>query len=212
MDAAALAERYPRLWHMAEVENWGLIQSHGLLSTSALLDLFEYKGAEREKIESSYRATSMEIKHPTLGKAAIRDQGPMHSDNVVARFLDDLTPPDWYRMLNSRVFFWLTEERLEKLLGAGLYRTRPHMVLELDTAALLDRHIEQVTLSPINSGAIFPGGKTRRGQQTFSRFDDYPWHEREKQRELVVELAVDRAVPDLSGLLIDVKERQALVE
>jgi hypothetical protein len=63
------------------------------------------------------------------------------------------------------------------------------MVLELDTAALLDRHIEQVTLSPINSGAIFPGGKTRRGRQTFSRFSDYPWHEREKQRELVVELA-----------------------
>jgi hypothetical protein len=212
MDAIALAERYPRLWHMAEVENWGLIQSHGLLSTSALLDLFEYKGAKREAIESSYRAKSMEIEHPTLGKATIRDQGPMHSDNVVTRFLDDLTPPDWYRMLNSRVFFWLTEERLERLLGAGLYRTRPHMILELDTAALLHRHIEQVTLSPINSGAIFPGGKTRRGRRTFSRFDDYPWHEREKQRELVVELAVDWAVPDLSGLLVGAKERQAPVE
>lgn len=83
------------------------------------------------------------------------------------------------------------------------------MVLELDTAALLDRHIEQVTLSPINSGAIFAGGTTRRGRETFSRFDDYPWYRREKQKELVVELAVDRAVPDLRDLLIGATERQA---
>jgi hypothetical protein len=83
------------------------------------------------------------------------------------------------------------------------------MVLELDTAAVLERHIEQVTLSPINSGAIFAGGTTRRGRETFSRFDDYPWSRREKQKELVVELAVDRSVPDLSCLLINAAERRA---
>ncbi len=209
MDAAALAERYPRLWHMAEVENWELIQSHGLLSTSALLDLFSYEGERRDAIESAYRAESVVIEHPKLGEATIRDQGPMHSDEVVRRFLDDLTPAQWYRTLNSRVFFWLTEERLEKLLGAGLYRERPHMVLELDTAALLERHLAQVTLSPINSGAIFPGGRARRGPQTFSGFADYPWDARARSSELVVELAVAHSVPDLTGLLIDAKVRQA---
>jgi hypothetical protein len=209
MDAATFAERYPRLWHMAEVENWALIQTQGLLSTSALLDLFDVTGTERQEIESSYRGESVVIEHPKHGKATIRDQGPMHSDAVVARFLDDLTPAEWYRTLNSRVFFWLTEERLERLLGAGLYRERSHLVLELDTAALLDRYIERVTLSPINSGAIFAGGTTRRGRETFSRFDEYPWCRREERKELVVELAVDRAVPDLSGLLIDATERQA---
>jgi hypothetical protein len=209
MEPAALAERYPRLWHMAEIENWGLIQAHGLLSTSALLDLFEYKGEKRDAIESRYRAESVVIEHPKLGKATIRDQGPMHSDEVVKRFLDDLTPAQWYRMLNSRVFFWLTDERLEKLLGAGLYRERPHMVLELDTAAVLERYLDQVTLSPINSGAIFPGGKARRGPQTFSRFEGYPWKTRARSSELVVELAVDHSVPDLDGLLIDAQQRQS---
>jgi len=209
MDAVELAERHPHLWHMAEVENWELIQDRGLLSTSALLDLFEYKGTGREEIEAAYRASSVAVEHPKLGKATIRDQGPMHSDAVVARFLDDLTPAEWYRTLNSRVFFWLTEERLERLLGAGAYRSRPHMVLKLDTAALLERHLEQVTLSPINSGAIFPGGRTRRGPQTFSRFEDYPWGQRKGNRELVVELAVDGAVPDLEGILLDATVRQA---
>jgi len=209
MDPAAFIDRYPRLWHMAEVENWELIQEHGLLSTSALLDLFEYDGSERAAIESAYRADSVVIEHPDLGKATIRDQGPMHSDAVVARFLDELSPAEWYRLLNSRVFFWLTEDRLQRLLGAGLYRKRPHMVLEVNTAALLERHFEQLTLSPINSGAIFRGGKTRRGPQTFSRFNDYPWSERAKSSELVVELAVDRAVPELDAVLIDARERQA---
>ena len=209
MDPAAFIDRYPRLWHMAELENWGLIQEHGLLSTSALLDLFEYDGAEREPIESAYRAESVVIEHPELGKATIRDQGPMHSDAVVARFLDEISPAQWYRLLNSRVFFWLTENRLQRLLGAGLYRARPHMVLELDTAALLERHLEQITLAPINSGAIFRGGKTRRGPQTFNRFNDYPWDDRKKSPELVVELAVDRAVPELDAVLVDARERQA---
>jgi hypothetical protein len=209
VDAAALAKRYPRLWHMAELENWELIQTHGLLSTSALLDLFEYKGEVRDAVESGYRADSVVIRHPKLGTATIRDQRPMHSDEVVKRFLDDLTPAQWYRTLNSRVFFWLTEERLEKLLGAGLYRERPHMVLEFDTAALLSRHIDQVTLSPINSGAIFPGGKARRGPQTFSSFDHYPWETRKGAGELVVELAVNHSVPNLDGLLIGAQSRQS---
>jgi hypothetical protein len=209
MDPAELVERYPRLWHMAEIENWDLIQTHGLLSTSALLDLFEYEGEERHAIESSFRADSVVIEHPELGSATIRDQRPMSGDKVVERFLDDLTPAQWYRTLNSRVFFWLSEERLEKLLGAGLYRERPHMVLELDTEALLERHISQVTLSPINSGAIFAGGRTRRGPQTFSRFESYPWNERKRQKELVVELAVDYSVPDIVDLLVGTQERQS---
>lgn len=209
MDPAEFVKRYPRLWHMAEIENWDLIQAHGLLSTSALLDLFGYEGKERHVIESSYRADSVVIEHPELGSATIRDQRPMCGDKVVERFLDNLTPAQWYRTLNSRVFFWLSEARLEKLLGAGLYRERPHMVLELDSEALLERYIPQVALSPINSGAIFPGGQTRRGSQTFSRFENYPWSGRKKQREIVVELAVDYSVPDFVDLLVGAQERQS---
>lgn len=201
--------QYPRLWHMAEIENWPLIQQHGLLSTSALLDLFEYNGVERDSIEAAFRSTSIEIQHPRLGRAVIRDQRPMISDAVVARYLDDLSPADWYRTLNSRVFFWVRETRLKRLLGAGLYRERPHMVLVLDTAKLMAQHSNRITLSPINSGAIFPAGKTRRGPQTFHRFNNYPWKERASYPEPVVELAVDHAVPDIGGFLIDASKRQA---
>ena len=209
MNTEEFINKYPRLWHMAEIENWPLIQEHGLLSTIALLDLFEYKGQERHSIEAAFRSESIEIQNPQLGSAVIRDQRPMISDAVVARYLDDLTPAEWYRTLNSRVFFWVREERLERLLAAGLYRERPHMVLVLDTREVLARHLDQVTLSPINSGAIFPAGKTRRGPQTFQRFDNYRWAERKGHPEPVVELAIDHSVPRITSLLIDASERQA---
>ena len=35
---------------------------------------------------------------------------------------DGLTPREWYRMLNSKVFFWVTRERLEKMLNARAYK------------------------------------------------------------------------------------------
>jgi len=209
MELDEFIDRHPRLWHMAEIENWQLIQEHGLLSTSALLDLFEYEGAARHVIEAAFRPESVVIEHPDLGKAVVRDQRPMISDSVVARYLDELSPEEWYRTLNRRVFFWVRERRLEKLLAAGLYRKRPHIVLVLDTRRLLARHLNRVTLSPLNSGAIFPAGKARRGPQTFSSFDDYPWSERIGQPEPVVELAVDHAVPTIADFLVDASERQA---
>jgi len=209
LDQDQFVELYPRLWHMAESENWPLIQEHGLLSTSALLDLFQYEGQERDAIEGAYRSNSVHITNPQIGEAVIRDQKPMINDSVVERYLDDLSPAEWYRTLNSRVFFWVSEKRLEKLLGAGLYRERPHMVLVLDTRTLFERHIDRVTLSPINSGAIFPAGKARRGRQTFSRFADYPWAERARHSEPVVELAVDRAVADVTDMIVEASERQA---
>ena len=57
-----LADIYPRLYHMAEVNSWDSIQRHGLLSTSALLDFFGYSGPERERIESARRPVSV-VRH-----------------------------------------------------------------------------------------------------------------------------------------------------
>jgi hypothetical protein len=48
-----LASRYPVLFHMAEDGSWESIRERGLLSTSALLDLFEVEAEERFAIESA---------------------------------------------------------------------------------------------------------------------------------------------------------------
>ena len=200
-----LVERWPVLFHMAEAGSWESIRRHGLLSTSALLDLFEVDGPRRDEIESKRRSESVEIQHPALGTAWIRDNKPI-IESVLRRTLTGMAEEEWYRTLNGRVFFWLSRARLERLRKAQPYRNRKHDILELDTARLLQSHGSDVELSPMNSGATHPAADYPRGAGTFSSIEAYPWAERSRKApsEPIVELTVRYAVPDISALVLDV--------
>ena len=210
MEAAELIERYPRVYHMAEDHSWPSIERHGLLSTSALLDLYEISGAARRAIESARRASSVTITHQRHGTAVVRDQKPMH-ESALARCLDDeMTPAQWYRLLNAKVFFWPTEERLQGMLNARPYRDLSHTVLTVDTEQLLARHEGKVWLAPINSGSTLYNPSPR-GRHTFRRIGDYPFEERRRARgwaNAVAEIAVDRSVPDIATCVVRVDRRR----
>ena len=144
---------------MAEFGSWPKIEERGLLSTTALLDAFEIVGEQRFKIESGWRPTSVAIEHPHHGEAIIRDQKPMTPHTLGNVLIDDVTPQQWYEFLNRKTFFWVTLDRLTRLLSAGAYRTRSHDVLVVDTQGLVERHFDRITLSPINSGVSAFGPK-----------------------------------------------------
>lgn len=202
-----LIDKYPRLFHMAQLGSFDSIRRHGLLSTSSLLDLFEISGASRHAIEACRRPESVEIEHVTHGRAVIRDNKPI-TDQLLGRSLSGMAVPDWYRLLNSQVFFWLTESRLERLLCAEAYKAHDHTVLTLDTAKLVERHRSSIRLSAINSGAIFGMKPAPRGTDTFLRIEDYPFESRRSRgRDAVVELAVIDRVPDVAELTVDVAIR-----
>ena len=171
-----LAKLYPRLYHMAEAGSWDFIQRHGLLSTSALLDLFEVHGAKREEIEAKRRPRSVAIQHPVHGTAWIRDNIPI-IEKVLARTLEGMTAAEWYRTLNGRVFSWVSEDRLDRLRNAPPYRHRQHDILVVDTAALLQRHAAEVELAHLNTGATHPGANYPRGVGTSG-----PWRPTGGQR------------------------------
>ena len=121
---------------------------------------------------------------------------------------DSLTPSDWYRMLNARVFFWLTEERLRRLLKAGSYASSSHDVLAVETRPLIKHYHESITLAPINTGNTRPYPQPR-GRATFSSIEDYPygaWATKRKGKDPVVELAVMGGIIDIERFTIDVKE------
>jgi Family of unknown function (DUF7002) len=209
VDPEAFAARYPALFHMAEVDSWPSIQQHGLLSTSALLDLFEIPQVVRTPIEACHRPESVSISHPVHGDAVIRDQKAMSDGGLRRALSNELKPEQWYRLLNGKVFFWVSEERLDRLLTARAYRDRAHIVLAVDTRELLQRHLPAVTLSPINSGATKPAAALR-GSKTFLDFDEYPfefWSKRRSGRDVVVELAVERAVPRIHEFIVRVDLR-----
>jgi hypothetical protein len=200
---ADLIRHFPRLWHMAEDGSLESIMTHGLLSTSALLDLYGIEGEDRIALESERRPESVTIEKGTA-KAIVRDQKPMTESALKKCLATGVTPRQWFEILNGRAFFWLSRDRLHGLLGARAYRGRPQTVLTVDTASLLDAHRDRIELSPLNSGATIYNPQ-RRGRDTFLPVSDFPFDERRKSRSVdksVVELVVRDSVPDIADHLI----------
>ncbi len=208
MDAAELSAVHPRLFHMTTPSGVEGIRRHGLLSTTALLDKFEVAAAYRATIEDSRRPECVEIEHPVHGRATIRDNKPLREEALRSCLQDGMTPPEWYRLLNRKVFFWPSSERVADLRGARAYRKQHQVVLIFDTRSLLEAYGEAVTLSPINSGATLYRPQPR-GPSTFRTVADYPFTDlarRRGRRKAIAEFAVDYAVLDAMEHVLDVKE------
>ena len=204
MNEADLVRHFPRLWHMAEDGSFESIKTHGLLSTSSLLDLYGIEGDERVALESRRRPDSVTVSRDGFPDAIVRDQKPMTESALGKCLAKDVTPRQWFEILNDRAFFWLSRDRLRGLLGARAYRGRPQTVLTVDTASLLNAHRDRIELSPLNSGATIYNPQPR-GRDTFLSVTDYPFDERCKTRKAdlaVVELVVREGVPDITDHLI----------
>ena len=207
MTEEELITHYPRLWHMAHADAWPAIRDHGLMSASALLQAYKVMGQRHQELNSSRRPNSVPLSAAGLPGAVLRDQKPMDDKRLQACLDDGLTPKDWYELLNSRTFFWLSRSRIWRLLGARAYRDVPQTVLTVDTASLVAAHRDRIWLSPINSGATLFNPQ-RRGVQTFQRIGDFPFSAR-KPRPLennVVELLVEQSVIDIRDYVLAVHE------
>lgn len=186
-------ERFPRLYHLAYAENWPLIQQHGLLSTQSLLELFLVSPEEREALLSQRRAQSVKIRHPEHGwEATVRDQHPLN-EKKLRGCLVEMEPAEWYRLLNGRVFFWPTSDRLEGMRKA--YNGVPSVLLEFDTRRLVERYGPDIELSRINSGSTGRYAAAPRGRDTFVSLADY------KDSE-VAEITVRDRVSPLADILL----------
>lgn len=189
---------------MAEHGSWASIREHGLLSTSAILDLYGISGPRRMAIESMRRPTCVPIKAKGLPRAVVRDQIPMSDSKLRSCLLPPMTIKGWYELLNAKVFFWFTRDRVHKLSTAQPYQDRAHDVIEVNTRSLIQAHRDRIWLCPINSGSTL-FNPSPRGESTFSRIRDYPYrHRRTNRRRSPVELAVDYSVPDIARHVVRV--------
>jgi hypothetical protein len=199
VDLPEFVHRYPTLYHMADEAAWPSIQRHGLLSSKGLVDLFEPEPSVRVAALSEVRGASIPLRRDGLDAVTIRDQLPL-------KFLDEclqdgVSRQDYLDALNGRVYFWLAEQRLERLLKARAYKSRRHLILHIDTAALLDAYGSKVELAPYNTGSAHVPNAPKRGPGVFVPFASYPFDHWRRKRgrngEHVVELTVPYAVPDV---------------
>ncbi len=187
------------VYHLAEEANWPSIQRIGLLPAAELITRAGLSGADRDRLGRSQR-----VSHTVLPDGVeIRDQPRMPAAALRA-CLVGMAPPDWYALMNSRVFFSLDPARLNRLRGAC--EPRPQVVLTLDTAGLVAGHGGRASVSPINSGHALRRA-ARRGTATFvpyAAWVDSGWASEaaafgikdRKRSHPAAELTIAGAIPD----------------
>ena len=107
-------------------------------------------------------------------------------------------------MLNGKVFFWPTKDRLLDMLDAYQYESR--LVLVVESEKLLEKYEkdvkkgeEKVKLSRINSGDTSRPNSPPRGNSTFRPLADWPANVTEKNA--IAEVTVEYAVLDIVEML-----------
>lgn len=133
----------------------------------------------------------------------------MPPNRLVQALPDGLTTEWWYQFINSKVFFWVSPERLGRLLRS--YGASEHDVLRVDTASLLNVHFARTWLCHMNSGNTLPIPHYR-DETIFKRIPDYPVNGAGTPLKEVVELVVDYSVPDIANHVVDVTRVKGDVE
>jgi hypothetical protein len=139
----------------------------------------------------------------------VRDQKPL-PEEALRRCLVGMTPSEWYALINSKVFFWLDVDRLNRQRAAC--EPRPQVVLEVDTIRLVACHSERIALSRINTGNV-RRRPAQRGRCTFVPYR--VWVEsgwlsemealgifRDRTSGSPVELTVSQGVPDIMRYVV----------
>jgi hypothetical protein len=122
------------------------------------------------------------------------------NDEMLARVLTGGMPIEaWYREINSKVFFWPWQERLNTYMAA--YSDEAHTILVLDTKALLADYEASVRLAHLASGATRHKSH-KRGPDTFQPIETYEF---ESRRSVLAEVAVEGGVRDIEKYLIGVE-------
>ncbi len=128
------------VYHLADERNWQSIQTDGLMSATALL--------EKNKLDSwifCHRPDAIELNNGSI----IRDQRPMPPSALQRCLTPNLTPADWYSLLNQRIFFWIDLERLHR---QRLACASPQYILTIDAPRLLEKYAAHTTVTAFNTG------------------------------------------------------------
>jgi|SRR5579864_2092802 len=195
-----VTRKHPQLYHMAASGSWENIKKAGLLSTSQILNGCEISAEKRSAIESRIRRKSYLVQHKLLGEITIRDQKPLTAK--LEKCLVECTVEEWLLMLNRRVFFWASEDRLKRFMRAKEYRDKEHCVIVVDTGEFLAAHKDCVKLTHMNTGAVEPFSH-QRGPKSFIPLNEFPLQG--KKRKRVVEVSVEGGVRKIQDYVIRVE-------
>lgn len=192
----------PLVFHMVDEGNWASVAQRGLRSASSLID--ELRDAEqRASLKRTYRPSTLVLQTG----CRLRDQRPM-PPQCLARCLDQpLQASDWYALVNDRVFFWTSTERLQRHRAACLDRAQ--VILAVNTEELMARHADEAEVTAFNSGNArrLPAKRGHRSFVPYQSWLESAWLKESatglpprRPEHLPVELVVRDAVPEVLSM------------
>lgn len=154
----------------------------------------------------AYRSRGMRLPSGVL----VRDQRPM-PPSALLRCLDaGISPQAWYRLVNAKVFFWASIERLNRHLAAC--GDRPQTVIVVDSSRLLGRYGEAALVTAFNVGNARrrPPARGTRSFVPLAAWLATRWESEAKpdcprraQSHPPAEIAIEGSVPDLMELVVE---------
>lgn len=168
IDLKALPVKRPYLYHLTHRSNLPYILSTRTLFCAS--ELFRQSGSEQHRYLRARRSQHVLIEVDRQ-KIQIRDQRPI-SEKALSKCLEEgLQAPDYYEILNQRVFMWATVERLDRHYQR--YASERPVLLRFLSEEII-RLNQAIEFSRLNSGATRPnshlgGIAPRRGRGTFQR-------------------------------------------
>ena len=137
---------FAHVYHLADAENWPSIRARRAAERHAAAQAVGAEHGGQARIEREQRRASLTLP----SGAVLRDQLPM-PPSALARCLVDMTPAEWYALINSKVFFWFDAERLNRQRRASGISPKA-VVMTIDAERLLATHGARAEVSAINTG------------------------------------------------------------
>ena len=185
MEAAEFALHFPKLYHLAFASNLNSISTIGLLSASGLADHYSFTPEERLACVEKRRLCNQNL-HGII----LRDQQPA-PESKMKSCLVKITIPEWLGLLNSKVFFFVELKKALRL--AETYGAYDNILLEVDTARLLEKYAANASLCRFNAGA-FLFKPVPRGRHSFIPMANFEYR---NKRNTPSELTIDASIPDI---------------
>lgn len=174
MDIDKFLKLRPKLYHLTHKDNIESIkQTKKIYSTDYIV---KKSGIEEPEVFLKTRRSRLEKVNFNGSEVYLRDQIPLRPSMIDKAMDGTCTSDEYIFLLNKRVFFWPTKNRLERHYKT--YKDQDPVILIFDTKEVYDLNKERVKFCRLNSGALransYLGGKPpARGLNTFKTLEDY---------------------------------------
>jgi hypothetical protein len=174
VDIGQLTKQFSALWHVTFAGGWDGIQQLGLLRA---IDIAPDRCDE-------LRLEPNEVDGPGGTPIVLRNQ--LRSRIDPTPYLVKMTPAEWWRLVNSRVYFFCRQADLDTLVGAYVQRGLAQDVIKLRTRRALEDVADMIEVTTVNAGVFPREREPSRGRDTFVPLADYPVSGVAKIREITV--------------------------